>query len=107
MYILLSVVKAGEVCASHSKPPLLVCKMAPSEPTAQPCLLSAAKRIALMAFPCGSGFCHSQAREGDCAIAKEGRAAISTKNNAAGTNLSTRRLAAAGLKWTLLWIWSG
>src|SRR2546430_12497746 len=98
MYILLSVVKAGEVCASHSKPPLLVCKMAPSEPTAQPCLLSAAKRIALMAFPCGSGFCHSQAREGDCAVAREGSAVSRAKEITAQTmRRSDERRQACGL----------
>src|SRR6266550_4774574 len=40
--------------------------MTPSAPTAHPWSLSSAKRIALIAFPCGRGFCHSQPRPAVC-----------------------------------------
>src|SRR5215471_20861486 len=39
--------------------------MTPSEPMAQPCSLSPAKRMELIALPCGRGFCHSQPRPRD------------------------------------------
>src|SRR5262252_3458619 len=44
--------------------------MTPSEPMAQPCSLSPAKRMELMALPCGRGFCHSQPRPRDWAFSK-------------------------------------
>src|SRR5215212_7254172 len=42
--------------------------MTPSAPTAHPVRLSAAKRTAWIAFPCGRGFCHAHARSA-CAAA--------------------------------------
>jgi hypothetical protein len=69
-----SVVFAGDGCISQTKPPLLVRRMAPSLPMAQPCCLSGANLMALIVLPCGRGFCHCQPTGNCCAIREAGSA---------------------------------
>src|ERR1041384_817202 len=63
--------------------------MAPSLPTAQPWRLSAAKRIELIVFPCGKGFCHSQ--PGSCGCCAEARNAENERHTTLTTAINAAR----------------
>src|SRR4030095_5291213 len=74
--MLYKVVLAVDSCGDHSNPPLLVDRITPSPPTAQPWRLSFAKLIELIELPGGRGFGHCQPLKGSWA-----READATSNN--------------------------